>query len=165
MELSELEDHVSIMLNQLKIKFKKINVLSGRSIQFVVEDFGLIICCINRADYIQIDSMLKENFSDWRTHYITPTDDLIEDKYKVLWELMRCGYMKWLRYNFPRQIRNTINGPENLGQRIIEERLRIWNDRAKYKFLIEDNLDVLRNGILRELSNDQSFFDYMPEED
>jgi len=165
MDLKELEDYINIMLNQFMLKFKKISVLRGASVQFMIEEFGLIISCINRAEYVQVKSLLDDQFSDWRKIYITTNENIAEEKFNVLWALMRCGYMKWLRYNFPRQVKNAINGPENLGQKIIEERLRIWNNKAKYKFLIEDNKVALRNGILRELSNDPSFFDYMPEEE
>jgi len=164
MDLKELEDYISIMLNQLRTPFRKLSLIRGISAQFVIEDFGLLICCINRMDYTQINSIVSENYIDWRILYITTTDNLPEKREEVLWALMRCGYMKWLRYNFPRQVRNIINGPENLGQKIIKERLKIWNNKPKYKFLIEDNNLALKNGILRELTNDPSFFDYMPEE-
>jgi hypothetical protein len=73
--------------------------------------------------------------------------------------------MKWLRYTYPRQIRNVLLGHDNLGQSIIKERLRIWNDRAKFKYFIEDNKVALKNGVHTELTNDPSFFDYMPEEE
>jgi hypothetical protein len=163
MDLKELEDYISIMLSQLRVTFKKFNLIRGISIQFVVEDFGLIICGINRVDYAQVNDMLVKNYPNWRMLYITTNDNIAEKKDEVLWELMRCGYFKWLRYTFPRQIKSIINGPESLGQKIIKERLRIWADKPKYKFLIDDNKVALINGTLRELTSDPSFFDYMPE--
>lgn len=164
MDLKELEDYISIMLSQLRVTFKKLNLIRGISVQFVIDDFGLIICCINRNDYSQVNDTIIKNFPDWRILYVTTNDSILEKKDEVLWHLMRCGYMKWLRYTFPRQVRNIINGPENLGQKIIRERLRIWADKPKYKFLVNDNKIALENGMLRELTNDPSFFDYMPEE-
>lgn len=164
MEMHELEDHINIMLNQLRVPSKKLNIMKDTSVQFVVEDFGLIICCINRVDYAQANDAVHEKFNGWRVVYFTTQDDLVEKKYEVLWALMRCGYMKWLRYKFPRQVKNTLIGTENLGARIIKERLRIWNNQPKFSFLIEDNEIALRNGVQRELVNDPSFFDYMPEE-
>ncbi len=164
MDLRELEDYVSIMLGQLRVAFKKFNIIRGISTQFIIEDFGLIICCINRVDYAQVNDMLVKNYSDWRLFYVTTNDDIATKKDEVLWHLMRCGYMKWLRYTFPRQVKSIINGTESLGQKIIRERLRIWANKPKYKFLIEDNKAALINGVLRELTSDPSFFDYMPEE-
>ena len=164
MDLNELEKHVSIMLTQLRISFKKINVVRNVSLQFVIEDFGLIVCCINRIDYTQVNNVMNDKFEGWRIVYVTTNDSILDKKYDVLWALMRCGYMKWLRYKLPRQVKSILNGPDNLGQKIIEERLRVWADRPKYKFLIDDNKAALRNGVLREMTTDPSFFDYMPEE-
>jgi hypothetical protein len=62
-------------------------------------------------------------------------------------------------------VKNVLMGPDNLGQRIIDERLRIWGDQPKYRFLVEDNKIVRINGLLREFTRDQGFFDYMPEDD
>lgn len=164
MDLRELEDYIAIMLGQLRVAFKKFNIIRGISTQFIVEDFGLIICCINRVDYAQVNDMLIKNYPDWRLLYVTTNDDIATKKDEALWHLMRCGYMKWLRYTFPRQVKSIINGTESLGQKIIRERLRIWADKPKYKFLIEDNKAALVNGVIRELTSDPSFFDYMPEE-
>lgn len=164
MDLKELEDYISIMLSQLRVTFKKLNLIRGVSIQFIVEEFGLIICGIDRTCYTQVNETIIKNFPDWRIIYITTNDNIAEKKDEVLWSLMRCGYMKWLRYTYPRQIKSIINGPESLGQKIIRERLRIWANKPKYKFLVNDNKVALENGMLRELTNDPSFFDYMPEE-
>ena len=164
MDLRELEDYISIMLSQLRVTFKKLNLIRGVSIQFIVEEFGLIICGIDRTCYTQVNEMIIKNFPDWRIVYITTNDNIAEKKDEVLWNLMRCGYMKWLRYTYPRQIKSIINGPESLGQKIIRERLRIWAGKPKYKFLVNDNKVALENGVIRELTNDPSFFDYMPEE-
>lgn len=165
MDLQELEEHVAIILNQLRVKYRMMNLIKGVSTQLMVEDFGLIICCINRADYTQVNNAVLEQFKDWRTLYITTNDDITTKRLEILWSLMRCGYMKWLRYTFPRQVRNILNGPDDLGRKIIEERLRIWGDKPKFKFLVADNRVAFKNGILRELTNDPSFFDYMPEEE
>ena len=164
MDLKELEDYISIMLTQLRATFKKLNLIRGISVQFIIEEFGLIICGIDRTCYTQVNETIIKNFPDWRIVYITTNDNIAEKKDEVLWNLMRCGYMKWLRYTFPRQVKSIINGTENLGQKIIKERLRIWDNKPKYKFLVNDNKIALENGMLRELTNDPSFFDYMPEE-
>jgi hypothetical protein len=83
MDLKELEDYISIMLSQLRVTSKKLNLIRGISTQFVIEDFGLIICGINRVDYTQVNDTIIKNFPDWRIVYITTTDNVAEKK-------MRC---------------------------------------------------------------------------
>jgi hypothetical protein len=165
MLLDELENHINIILSQFMVASRKFVAMKGISTHFVVEDFGLIVCCINRVDYSQASNDVIEQFKGWQIFYVTTNDNIGEVKYNLLWALMRGGYMKWLRTQFPRQVKNVINGPENLGRRIIEERLRIWADRPKFKFLIDDNRAALNGNLLRELTNDPSFFDFMPSEE
>lgn len=162
--MQDLEENVSIMLNQFRVSVRRAALVKNTSVQLIIDDFGLIVCCINRMDYAQVNDAVNEQFNGWRLVFISTNDNILEKKYEVLWALMRCGYMKWLRYNFPRQTKSVLLGHDNLGQKIIEERLRIWNDQPKFKYLIEDNMVALRNGVQRELTNDPSFYDYMPEE-
>lgn len=164
MDLQELETHIKVMLNNFMLGSKKMNILKNIAVAFLVDDFGIIVCGINRADYSQVESVLAEQFKNWRRVYITAQDDIVEKKDVVLWELMRCGYMKWLRTTYPRQLKNVLTGTENLATKILNERLRIWANRSKYKYLIEDTKSVLKYGLLRELAHDPGFFDYMPEE-
>ena len=164
MDLKELEDYTTIMLRQLMVPFSKRSFIKGIATHFAINDFGVMVCCINRTDYAQVNQSSSDLFDDWRLVYIATGDNMIEKKYELLWNLMKGGYMKWLRYKYPIQLKRVLDGPENLGRRIIEERLKVWGNKAKYVFLIEDNKAVLKNGILRELKNDPGFFDYMPEE-
>lgn len=164
MELQELDTHIKVMLNTFRVAAKKINVLKKSAIIFLVEDFGTLICGIDRADYDQINTVVEEQFKNWRYVYITTQEDVSKKKYEVLWELMRGGYMKWLRTTHPHQVRNTLTGIDGLGNRILKERLRIWANRPKYRYLIDDTESVLQYGVLRELSHDPGFFDYMPNE-
>lgn len=164
MDLQELESHINITLRTLMLNSKKISILKNVAVAFLVDDFGTIICGINRADYSQIDYILEEKFKGWRRVYITVQDDVQKKKYDIIWELMRGGYMKWLRESYPRQLKNTLNGPDNLGNKILQERLRIWAGRSKYTYLIEDTKSVLKYGLMRELAHNPGFFDYMPEE-
>lgn len=165
MDMTELEEQLAVILRNFFVTSRKINLIKGVSVQFIIDDFGLIVCGINRVDYVQIDDAVNNQFPGWRVVYITTSDSLLEKKYDILWALMRGGYMRWLRYNYPRQVKNILLGPDNLGQRIIEERLRIWGDKPKYRFLVEDNKIVRIHGLLREYTRDQGFFDYMPEEE
>jgi len=164
MKLSELIQDIKIMLQQFMVEYRQMEVLRGISSQYFVGDFGLIVCCVQLANRKQLVTKLGNDFEDWRRVFVTERDDLIEKKYEVLWNLMRGGYMRWLRLNYPRQVRNVLGGQDNLGNRIIQERLRIWNGKPMFKFLIEDNKEALRSGVTNEIRRDPGFFDYMPEE-
>lgn len=164
MDLDELEYFLAGTLRALRVGFKKIVLVRGVSFQFVIDDFGLIVNGISSVDYSIVRSAMLKHFPNWRDVYISTSDNVIEKKYVILWELMRCGYMKWLRLTYPHQVNNVLFGHENLAQRIILERLRIWGNSPRFKFLIEDNKAALRGDLRREVSFDPSFFDYMPEE-
>ena len=164
MILKELDDQLMIVLKHLRVEFNRRSILRGMAVEFVVSDFGLVVFGLSRSDYSIVNNYAEDHFKDWRVCYATTTSDLTEKRMEIIWNLMRGGYMKWLRYSFPRQVKNILNGPDNLGTLIIQERLRLWGDKPKHKFFIEDNQAVLRSGILRELTNDPSFFDFMPEE-
>lgn len=165
MDLTELESHIAITLQNLFLKYRKINLVRGVSVQFIVDDFGVIICGINRPDYVQVDTAINSKYPGWRTVYLTTHDRINDKRYEILWALMRGGYMRWIRSAYPGQVKKILTGPDNLGTRIIKERLRIWGDQPKHRFMVEDNKAVLANGILREFTRDQGFFDYMPEEE
>ena len=164
MDLQEIESHIVIMLKTLLLNSKKISILKNVSIAFLIEDFGTIVCGINRTDYSQVEMILEEKFKGWRRVYITTQDDVVKKKYDVVWELMRGGYMKWLRTTYQRKLKNILIGVDDLGGKILKERLRIWAGRAKYRYLIEDTESVLKYGMFRELAHDPGFFDHMPEE-
>lgn len=163
MDMQELPNRVEIILSTLMVGPKRYTILQGSAALLVVEDFGLVACCMDRVDYTEADGIISKDFPGWRKVFITPHEDMVELRYKLLYALMRGGYMRWLRSVYPRQVKNILTGPDNLGNRIIKERLRIWNNKPMYKFLIEDNESVLRNGILAEFSVDPGFFDHMPE--
>lgn len=164
MDIEELGQRVKDTLSRFYVKHRELSIANGQVTLLAVEDFGLMVCCTHRLNYGMTLSFLEDNYSDWRYFFIETEDDISEKRYKILWALMRCGYMKWLRTNFPRQIKNVLV-QDNLGKRIIEERLRIWNNKTKYKYLIDDNQEALKNNMLSELAQDNGFFDYMPEED
>lgn len=164
MLLMELEDDVSTMLNSFRLHFNK---MTSKNLftSFIIEDFGVVICLIERSDYTQASEVLKKYYSGWRHIFISTSDNLNIERYEVLWALMRGGYMRWLRYAYPSQIKGILIGQEAIGEKIIRKRLKLWGEQAKYKFLIDDNKGVLKNGIIYELEVNPGFFDYLPEEE
>jgi hypothetical protein len=162
MDLEELSVHIGLVLDQYRVKFKQRNLIRDLSYQFIVEDFGLVVSCINAINYTQILEALQDVYPNWNYVFVSTDDVLAEKSDEILFDLMRAGYMKWLRYSYPNQVKNTLFGYCDLAYRIINERLIIWNNLPKYKFLIEDNKAALTNNLTRELASDPSFFDYMP---
>ena len=162
MTMIELEEAISVMLKALKLSSKKTVLVKGVSVQFAVDEFGLVVCGINRSDYAVVDSMVKKAYKDWRIMYITTYDDINEKKEEVIWELMKSGYLRWIRLNFHRQFQDFII-MQGFGRKIIEKRLKTWNNQPKYKFLIADNEDALRNPETYILGTEQSFYDMIPE--
>ena len=160
MNISDLETEVEIMLSALHLSYKKVK--SGQYLPeiYLVEDFGIIVSGIEGIDYIQINSKLTLEYKGYKLFYIECDDNILEKKEELIWELMRLGYMRHIRKNYPRQFQSLISN--NFGRKIITERLRIWNDQPMYKYLIEENKFALTTTENAVLSRDPAFFDYMP---
>ena len=112
MDIKELENLIEISLIHFKMPFVKHGVSQGLATLFVIEDFGLVVCCFAPKDYVQVTGILANKYSDWRRVLVSDSDDAQSKRFEILWNLMRGGYMKWLRYNFPRQTNNILNGVE-----------------------------------------------------
>lgn len=163
MDLKALKEEVISMLHGLSVRdYKNLALTHGTSYQFIIEEFGVVVCVLDVIDIVVVRNKVNELYKDWRIFYITTDDDLFYKKDELLYELMRCGYMKWIRLVYPRQF-NQVVTLTDLGAKIMRKRLEIWNNKPKYKFLIEDNTDALNNSTSYVLSLDPGFFDYMPE--
>lgn len=152
---------VGVMLGALRVPFTTTSLIKNRTVQYIIDDFGVVVSVINRADYGIVDERIEEALKGHRKIFVTEGDNLDEKRYEVLWALMRSGYMKWLRMTYSSQF-PTLLETGNLGNLIIDERLFIWDNKPKYKFLIQDNLEAKKMGYRQILSRDPSFFDYMP---
>lgn len=162
--LEELEAEIGIILQALKVQSKRLHLVKDVSVEFVCEDFGTVICGMQRADYGYVSKSVRENFPGYRYVYISNFDNLIEAKEKVIWELMCGGYMKYVRENFRRQFEALLT-MQNYSRKIINERLRRWADRPRYKFMIDENKIAQDIPVTMILANEPCFFDYMPEEE
>lgn len=162
--LDILVEEVEAMLTSLRLKTKAISIVKNISVQFVAEDFGTVVCCIDRCDYTVVHNALLETFEGWRIIYITTYDDLFEKRKTLIWELMKSGYMVWIRETYFKQFKDLIV-MNDFGKGIIEERLRLWNNNPKYKYMIDRNTEVLDMSFLYVLNNEPCFFDYMPDID
>ena len=161
MFLSELEYDIENMLYALKLPYKKMNIVKDISVQYLIEGFGLIVCGIDRKDYSQIDNAVQNVYEGWKLFHITTKDVVTYKKDELIWELMRAGYMTWIRQEFPSQFKNLIVG-QNFNLKIISERLKVWNGEPRFKFFIEMNLAAKGQSAGYILSLEPGFFDYMP---
>ena len=161
MRMEELENELDMMMNALKVKVKKTILGRHVAVQYTSDDFGVAVFGIERMDYSMVESNMTVKFQGWRRVYITTEDNLLEKKDEVIWELMRSGYMKWVRLNFPRDFTNLIT-MQNFGNKIINQRLKIWAGQSKYKFFIEDNESAKKYPANYVMASDPSYFDYMP---
>jgi len=159
--LEELIDDTNIMVTTLRVPYRKVPL--GTSIQgvFELEVIGVVIVCIFPEDYSFVLDKLEHKYKGYRYIFITTSDNMFEKKDEVIWDLMRSGYIRYIRINFPRQFTNIIQ--QGFGQKIIGNRLKIWGDKAKYKFLVKEHKECLKASIPAVLNYDAAFFDYMPE--
>lgn len=162
--MTELEDALIQMMHALRVNYKVDRVIRGISVQFVIEQFGTIVCGINRQDYKLVDDQIKQSYPDWRVVYITTFDNMLEKKEEVIWKLMEGGYMRWIRLTYPRPFTELVVMQE-FGKRIIDRRLEVYSNKPKYRSLIEDNEDAKNHPATTILSWEPGFYDYMPEKE
>lgn len=161
MFLSELEYDIEEMLYALKLSYRKMSIVKDISVQYLIESFGLIVCGIDRKDYSQIDSTVQNIYEGWKLFHITTKDAVACKKNELIWELMRAGYMTWIRQEFSREFKNLMT-QQNFNLKIINERLKIWNNEPRFKFFTEMNLAAKHQSADYILSLEPGFFDYMP---
>ena len=161
MNMQDLEAYLDQMMHALKLKVNKRILGRGNAVQYVCDDFGVVVTGIKRVDYKEYDDSFRMKFDGYRLIYVTTDDSIADKRLEVIWDLMRSGYMKWIRLNFPREFTNLITS-SNFGNTIIEERLKIWGDQPRFKFLIEDNASAKNYPASMLLAQEPAFFDYMP---
>lgn len=162
MSLRRRSYDVGVMLGALRVPYNITSIIKNITTQYVIEEFGTIVSVINANDYSRVKEQLETTFKGFRYIFVSVADNLEKKRYEIIWELMRSGYMKWLRHLYSSQFA-VILETGNLSNFIIDERLRIWDNKPMYRYLIEDNLNAKEESLKRVLSKDPSFFDYMPE--
>lgn len=158
--MEELEAEITITLRILRLPFTKVNVVKNISSQYVCDDFGVVISVIDRDDYTFVKTAVSTAYPDYRYVFVSTHDSLVEARDEIVWTLMQGGFMRFVRTQQPRQFNNLIL--EGFGNKIINERLRRWGYKPKYKFLIEENIRARDIPVSMIITNDPAFFDYMP---
>lgn len=161
----ELEAELGAILSALRLEYKKVSLIEGISVQYVMDTFGVIVCGINRADYVVVDQTLEKEYKDWHLVYVTTFDDINEKRYEIIWTLMRSGYLTWLRQSVNDSQFRRLMFDGNFANRILNKRLEVWGDKPKFRYLVTNDLFAKGQGRVSEyLAKEPGYFDYMPEE-
>lgn len=162
-DILNLEIEVKSMLAAFRLNYKRAGMLQESALCFLVVEFGVIVCVVSKGDYSIVKRNVERLYKDWRYIFITTEDNISEKRNETLWQLMRAGYMSFIRTNYNRQFINLLTN--GLGHKIINKRLELWGDRPKYKWLIEENKMAKKEATSYILSQNPAFFDYMPSEE
>lgn len=98
--------------------------------------------------------------STWRIIKARPNDLMEEKKMEIFWELMRSGYMNYLRAEVPRTFKAMITS-QGWDKKIIKKRLEIYKEDAKYNYLRELNKWALKESSAYVLAINPGFFDFL----
>ena len=161
--LEELYVEAEAMVSAFALPYKKLNIDDYLKNLIHIVDLGVLIVCITPNDYTIVLQKLESKFPNYRYIFLATTDDFITKKEEVFIDLVKSGYMKFLRLTYPNQFIININN-YNLDKKVIKARLKIWNNKPKFKYLIEENKIALEFNTRQLLSIDPSFLDYIPEE-
>ena len=159
--LEDLVDEINITLSTLRVPYKKASLETKATTAFEVKELGVVVACIFPEGYSFVLDKLQLRYNNYRYIFVTTSDNLFERKDEIIWEFMRSGYIRYIRTKYQRQFNELIQ--QGFGRKIIQERLRIWGNQAKYKFLIDENKRCLEIPTSYVLNSDPAFFDYMPE--
>lgn len=160
--IDDISTYIETSLVALRVNdFKKTELMKNKALILSTKIFGLIVCVYEYDSSLIIKDTIEKNFNGWRKLYVTELDNLIDIKYELIWELMKNGYMRYIRTTYPLQFKNLII-QENFGKRIIDQRLKVWDNLPQNSYLIEENKRALKESFTYILSVDPSFFDYMP---
>ena len=159
--LEELYTEIEILLSTFMVLYKRVPLGGNLSDVFEATEFGTVLVGIEPLDYSYTMQKLYDKYPGYRYIILTCDDSMLNKKDEILWELMRSGYIRYIRYKYQRQFNNMIQ--QGLGRKIITERLKIWGKDPKYKYLVAENLRCLSVSAPYLVSQDPAFFDFMPE--
>ena len=150
MILIDLDLEIQSILNTLKVGWKQGTYIKDVSIQYIIKDFGVVVYGFALSFGTEVKQTVDSKYKGWRHIHISSEEDLISAKEKLIWNLMRGGYIRYIREYYSSQFKNII--VEQLGE-------------PKFVFFIEENKQALTIPKSKILSYDPAFFDYMPEID
>ena len=96
----------------------------------------------------------------WRIVSVRPNNSFEEKKMEIFWELMKSGYIHYLRTEVPRTFKAMI-AQQGWDKKIIEKRLKIYGNDPKYNYWRNLNQWALKEASTYVLSMDPGFFDFL----
>lgn len=148
----EIND-VEQMLHSFNVEFE---VITAGDILFRVPLFGVQVV-------FSPTGLLPESTRSskgWRAVKININDDFEEKKMETFWELMRAGYIHYLRMEFSNTFKRMITS-NNWDKKIIEKRLELYGDDPKYTYLRDLNVWAKKQSSTYLLSMDPGFYDFL----
>lgn len=165
MNLDELRVDVEVYLRILGVpKWEHLVIGDKIAYVFLVDLFSTIICVVDEKDIGFVATRVNDLYGGYRLVYVTKESSINDQKEAILWEFMRGGYMRWLRYTHPRKFNHAIM-EQRFGDKILRKRVSLYGDKKRYKFWKEDDTEALKLSPSYMLSSEPGFYDYMPEED
>jgi len=161
MTFDEMCNEVRIILKTLRVEVKEHYPNSKIQFQFIIDKFGTVVHVIDTR-FFEFPEPGIDPYEEWFQIYIDRTDDLIKKKEEIIWTLSKAGYMIWLRHENPQAFKNLILN-YNYGEKIIKERIKVWDGKPKYRFLIDYNTKTIGVSSGYLMSVEPGFFDYLPE--
>ena len=96
----------------------------------------------------------------WRIVSVRPNNSFEEKKMEIFWELMKSGYIHYLRTEVPRTFKAMI-AQQGWDKKIIKKRLEIYGNDPKYNYWRNLNQWALKEASTYVLSMDPGFFDFL----
>ena len=152
LELSDVENMVRLFTSGLETN----TVSNSNWSMFEIPMFGTQVFFF---DNYAVLSGTRDN--SWRIVDISPKDVLEEKRMELFWELMRSGYVHYLRTELPRTFRAMVS-QQGWDKKIINKRLELYGNDAKYNYYREIDRWALRESTGYVLSTYPGFFDCLP---
>ena len=144
---------VEQMLHSFNVEFE---VMAAGDILFKVPLFGLQII----FSPTKLAPKSTHTSKGWRVVEINVNDDFEEKKMEIFWQLMRAGYIHYIRMEFSNTFKRMITS-NNWDKVIIEKRLELYDDDPKYVYLRDYNNWAKKQSATYLLSMDPGFYDFL----
>jgi hypothetical protein len=128
-------------------------VISGNGAIFIIELFGVKV-------FFNCDVKDDREKIGWRTVYIYPKDDVALRKDELSWELIKSGYLNYIRTQAPKLFKRLIT-LENWDKKLLNKRIQRYADHPKYNYLRDEALMALEVSPVTVLATEPGFYDYL----
>jgi len=144
-----VQNDIEQMLHSLKVRY---DIRPGNNkAKFTINMFGVIIL-FNSSEIANVDG--------WEVVYVDEDEHFESKRMDIIWTLMRSGYMCYLRMEYEPIFKDLLIN-RGWDRKIINKRLELWGDQAKYGWLVKLNTEALTQPTTFMLSSNPGFFDFL----